>query len=678
MSNRKVFFSNRTQQVVLLCSMVFLALPYLIFYIGWLKVQYSIFFCAVLVAMLIFAWKQIKRVNFDTFEISKSHLIVIMLLVLAILVSTGFGAFCGGQAGDWIRNNAILSDLYNKNWPVIYTKEANSQYALNYYIGFYLPAACIGKALHSYRAAEIALLATTYIGFLLGIFWMIKATCANAGKSVALFFVYSGLDCIGFVITAGRIWGMTEHLDHWAIQADGQDFIANYHSIGTAIRWSLNHYIATWIELFIILVFIHKKAYKLCIPMVALTLLWSPLATVGFIPFGIAIFIYEKCNIQKFFSSAGVLSLISIIIPCGLYFMASASSKAGREGVFRNPQWFLDNWVTVALFIMLEFGIWCVLIIQSTCLKSSLDRLLLSTAGIALAAFLTIDYGLCHDFSMRASIVSQYVIFSFLPNAFSFSRGIVKKIFNVVVSLSLLSTSTEYIAALQGLVYHPVTCSRALLEVNTVEGWAFEYQYTGDTSSIFFNVFCKEGISSERAVNGKVCAVALTDSLYTGGIIDKGDYVDILLHSQDIEPMKRMYSLILENGEEILISDVYQAQNVFYRISAGENDAFNWEEFQYPHKFSIRYLAENESVPTNLTDENWTNGLLNSQKVILFDYDQGLYDQLTSAKRLYTSNGASGEIVKVEDMDGIYIHVYFSSMCDGAAFKYPSVISIEK
>ena len=142
--------------------------------------------------------------------------------------------------------------------------------------------------------------------------------------------------------------------------------------------------------------------------------------------------------------------------------------------------------------------------------------------------------------------------------------------------------------------------------------------------------------------------------------------------------MKRMYSLILENGEEILISDVYQAQNVFYRISAGENDAFNWEEFQYPHKFSIRYLAENESVPTNLTDENWTNGLLNSQKVILFDYDQGLYDQLTSAKRLYTSNGASGEIVKVEDMDGIYIHVYFSSMCDGAAFKYPSVISIEK
>ena len=84
MSNRKVFFSNRTQQVVLLCSMVFLALPYLIFYIGWLKVQYSIFFCAVLVAMLIFAWKQIKRVNFDTFEISKSHLIVIMLLVLAI------------------------------------------------------------------------------------------------------------------------------------------------------------------------------------------------------------------------------------------------------------------------------------------------------------------------------------------------------------------------------------------------------------------------------------------------------------------------------------------------------------------------------------------------------------------------------------------------------------------
>ena len=305
MEIKRIVVSNKAQRTILMLSLGYLIVPYVIFYIGWLKPQYSMTLCTVFLTALILIWKEIKRVVFSPVEIAISHLCTIAIFVLIILVVTGVGALCGIQAGDWIRNNAILSDLYNKNWPVIYAGKTNEIYPLNYYIAFYLPAAWVGKLVHSFRVAELALLVMTYVGFLLGIFWMIKVVCANAIKSALFFFVYSGLDCLGFIITTGRLFGMTEHLDHWAIQANGQDFIANYHSIGTAIRWSLNHYIATWISLFIILTLIRKKEYKLCLPLVSLTLLWSPLATIGFIPFGIIFLFYERCNVRKFFSLSG-------------------------------------------------------------------------------------------------------------------------------------------------------------------------------------------------------------------------------------------------------------------------------------------------------------------------------------------------------------------------------------
>lgn len=677
MEIKRIVVSNKAQRTILMLSLVYLIVPYVIFYIGWLKPQYSLTLCTVFLTALILIWKEIKRVVFSPVEIAISHLCTIAIFVLIILVVTGMGALCGIQAGDWIRNNAILSDLYNKNWPVIYTGKTNEIYPLNYYIAFYLPAAWVGKLVHSFRVAELALLVTTYVGFLLGIFWMIKVVCANAIKSALFFFVYSGLDCLGFIITTGRLFGMTEHLDHWAIQANGQDFIANYHSIGTAIRWSLNHYIATWISLFIILTLIRKKEYKLCLPLAALTLLWSPLAAIGFIPFGIVFLFYERCNVCKFFSLSGMLVTISIAVPCGLYFLSSASPKSGRANIFRDPQWFVENWVTICLFIILEFGIWCFLIARSSELLSTMDKLLLWTAFISLTAFLVVDYGLCHDFSMRASIVPMYVIFSFLPNAVFKSKGTIKQLFYLVLLLSLISTSTEYVTALYGVNYNPVTCSRALLEVNTIEGWALDYQYTGMMSGPFFEKMCKKNLSTDSPGKEGISAIQLTDSRYVGGIAQRNSYVDILVYAESIASAKDLCSLITESGIEVLVSDIQQVQSVFYKISIKTDDCTNCKEFQYPHKFYAVYFSANQVRPISLTDENWTNGVSNYDNIILFSYEKALFEQLVSAKSLCTKNGINGEILTVENVNDEYIHVQIDSQFDKSEFGYPSIISIQ-
>ncbi len=73
------------------------------------------------------------------------------------------------QAGDWAKHNAILYDLVNRRWPVLYTN-VKEHSMLTYYIGQYMVAALVGKVTHSTRIAEIVLYIWNMIGLVLVLF----------------------------------------------------------------------------------------------------------------------------------------------------------------------------------------------------------------------------------------------------------------------------------------------------------------------------------------------------------------------------------------------------------------------------------------------------------------------------------------------------------------------------
>ena len=74
--------------------------------------------------------------------ISRPVLILIILLITVVAVMLGFGGLMG-QADDWNKHNALLHDLIEKDWPVMYTSKESAM--LTYYVGQYLVPAVAGK-----------------------------------------------------------------------------------------------------------------------------------------------------------------------------------------------------------------------------------------------------------------------------------------------------------------------------------------------------------------------------------------------------------------------------------------------------------------------------------------------------------------------------------------------------
>ena len=254
------------------------------------------------------------------------------------------------------------------------------------------------------------LLPWSYIGVIIGVFWMLIATKRASLKTIVMFFLFSGMDCIGYVLVNGHLFDSMQHLDQWAnITGVPNGHIANYQSMGTAIRWSIQHYIPAWIVTPLLYHMVHKKNYKIVIFLLALLLFWSPMVALGAIPFAVGILIYEKFNFRKFISIPNILSLFCVVVPMGMYYLSmSLNTVGGSSTGLRGIEWLIKNWQIFILFVMLEFGIVWLAIWKGKTVNGKVDKLLLIISLITLVGILFFDYGTCHDFSY-ASICNTLV-----------------------------------------------------------------------------------------------------------------------------------------------------------------------------------------------------------------------------------------------------------------------------
>ncbi len=135
---------------VSIAALVYMYLGVVFFFIGWLKTGYALAACLILGAgFLVGARFWCKAGADDKVHLSKGTLLMGAALILFFVWHTGIGAFTG-QAGDWAKHNAVMHDLIEKDWPVMY-RTAYGESMLSYYIGFYLCPALAGNWVPSGR-----------------------------------------------------------------------------------------------------------------------------------------------------------------------------------------------------------------------------------------------------------------------------------------------------------------------------------------------------------------------------------------------------------------------------------------------------------------------------------------------------------------------------------------------
>lgn len=285
--------------IVLMCIYVYLALPMVIFLLGWCRWYIGIPASLVVIYGALRCMKEHgRRRNIfkpnDTIKI-----VVIVGIVLLWVCMSGVGGYVW-QNADHQTRNTLFELLVQEKWPVIREIEQDGYMqgkGLVYYVGFWLPAAIIGKmfGIEAGYAAQ-------YVWAVLGILLFYIMICIWRKKvsvwPLVLIILFSGLDIVGILVeqpVLPEVFGVT-HMEAWSIYYQ-------YSSMTTQLFWVFNQAIPAWLAAS--LIFLCEKP-KNMIFVWSFTLLTSTLPSVGLIPY-VIYFMIRCCDWNEEYKNPGEL-----------------------------------------------------------------------------------------------------------------------------------------------------------------------------------------------------------------------------------------------------------------------------------------------------------------------------------------------------------------------------------
>lgn len=378
---------------------LYLILPSVIFIIGWLKPYWGLLFGILMAFACVkgFAGSMQDKCFAMAGCNSKTLLKALVMIALWVYLS-GIGGWCY-QNGDHGARNAIFRALVEYDWPVI---SHDGGRGLIYYIGFWLPAACIGKVfgLEAGYAAQV-------IWAVAGIFIVYYLICVYRGKvdlwPVVFMIFFSGLDYAGAWILGEEELinlSLSTHLEWWAV-----DF--QFTSMTAQLFWVFNQAIPAWVATIMIMT---QKNCKNMLFILSLTMLSSTIPFVGLIPIAVYFYIQRVAEDRRCWSEIFTFqNMVGVLIIGGCVFLYLIGNVSGgiinqdnAELIVKEPA---ARWLRYLLFFTLEFGIY----LYFVCKYRKRDSLIyLVTAILLVCPFIKVGEG--HDFCMRASIPALFIL----------------------------------------------------------------------------------------------------------------------------------------------------------------------------------------------------------------------------------------------------------------------------
>jgi hypothetical protein len=389
-------------------SAAYLALPVLIFAIGWLRPA-----CAIAVAALVLG-ALVEPLLYGAPPESPSDGPARRgqgwLLALALAVGTtwtvlsGIGGF-GFQTGDFLKHDAVLWELIARPWPVVLPASemgGASHVTLTYSVGWYLPAAVAGK-LAGWAAAQSALVCWTILGVTLGLLWFSRISRPAPAWVLVLFPFFGGLDLVGSLIVEGRLPLQGSLGEWWA-------GLWQYSGNATLLSWSPQHALPAWIGIGLVTKWASEKNAQEqgCLLPVALACLWSPFAAAGLAPFALLALVRHARGWRHHIVSA--LASFAVLSVVGAYFLSRPATPEGGWMWDYAPAGTLVP--RLLLFLTLEVGVFVVLALPVVSSLPEVQRALFWMACSILALLPLYRLGHFNDLAMRASAPALTVVWA--------------------------------------------------------------------------------------------------------------------------------------------------------------------------------------------------------------------------------------------------------------------------
>ena len=416
-----------------LAALAYLTLPVVIFFFGYLKIWWAVLFSAGLIGAVYLTMRSMKKDPVSLKEsdrsivIDPSFLIFVILLIPLLLYLGGVSEF-GSCSADHRVRYAILNDLVEYKWPVIYdfSTQQNPTVAASlgsgtaafaYYFVFWMIPALFGK-LFGLMVARIVLFIWTGIGLFL---ISLGASLLYKRSSKVLFFcliIFAGFDVIPYAFNritgTGTTWeGWTDHL--------------YIHSNFFQIMNVFNQSIPGWMITTLLLLAPNGQSIGL---LGGLMFCYSPWATIGILPMCVCKLIISsrktdadnsedtngKTNgsdgkalslkplLKTLFTPQNIIPPIICLVLFGSLYTANPNAT-GADGFiwkFYTPLHLLKDYL---MFVLFDFVFWFMLIIR----KHKKDPMLW-TAFITLLILPVYKISIANDFLMRGSMAPMFMI----------------------------------------------------------------------------------------------------------------------------------------------------------------------------------------------------------------------------------------------------------------------------
>ncbi len=409
------------QNILNRISVLYLSIPLFIFLIFWLKPIFSLITVSALAGILVLIFNNnaknsvskkedaVKTYSLsdsalDYYEIKKYIFILTIFIAFIWCLLAGLGSIVYQYGPDWNPKNAIMHDLIELSWPVIYDNGS----ALTYYFGFSLPSALFGK-LVSFLGFQhnIAFKAANYFA----LFW------ASAGVSLIAFNLYYLINTEKKKLLIFLLFIFFSGLDIFLANKNcffPPDYIIEWHNLhcypSHTGQLFFNHLqsISPWL---VTLLFV--KSYKDITNMgiySVFTLFYSPLAFLGIsfyfiIITSIELFksIVQKSNaiFKQIFNIKNILSIVFLFTVLFLFFKSNHNADNSRFVIAD-----LSSIIFISKFIFFEVLILILLLINKF-KKNIIFRIM--TLYLIMIPFCRLLSGES-DFYMRASIPSLCIL----------------------------------------------------------------------------------------------------------------------------------------------------------------------------------------------------------------------------------------------------------------------------
>lgn len=413
---------KRGSTVILKLAYLYIALPFLIFAAGWMKIYIAI---PTIIIVGYCLWKIYQEAHKMWIpEFTKDNIIKICFIVFVIAMwvyMSGIGKFVFQNSDHTVRNT-IFNLLVERKWPVknydILPRNAGVLQAtgLIYYIGYWLPSAIVGK-LFGLRVGYYAQAAWAVLGISLVYYFI----CEKAKKVIIwplwIFIFFSGLDIVGVWITDTDV---TAYVNIWHLEWWGTPY--QFSSMTTQLFWVFNQAIPAWICTMLVyaqknnrnLVFIAGCSLLtstfpfigilLIITFVCLTRNYEEtksslkVSRVEKMKIHIGCVIKDTCTIQNILGG-GTIGILSFL------YLKGNLSGAVKMHEDQNNFMLQNSLPKLVLFLLLELLIFAVLLY-----KYNKDNKLYYFIFMMLCIIPIIKVGYGTDFCMRVSIPFLFII----------------------------------------------------------------------------------------------------------------------------------------------------------------------------------------------------------------------------------------------------------------------------